>query len=185
MGSRQLGSRRAGFTLIEVMVAVVLLSVAMLGFSRAVVSSMIASDTDRGVRMAAEASRSQLETLLGSDFSQVFALYNDNPADDPGGVGTAPGSTFDVEGLDVQDGDADGQVGKFLLPFVQKAGIWELREDLDLPELGLPRDLSGDGIIDDQDHSTDYVLLPARVRIDWQGAGSPAHVQFHTVLMGL
>ena len=177
--------KRAGFTLVEVMVALVLLSVAMVGFSQSIVSSMVAANTDRDVRKATEASRGAMERLAGADFSELFALYNGNPGDDPDGAGSAPGQAFDVTGLTVLDDDDDGQVGQVLMPFVEVAGIWQLREDLNLPELGLPRDLSGDGIIDSLDHSTDYVLLPARIRIEWKAAGAPAQVEFHTILMGI
>jgi len=185
MGSRAFVAGRSGFTLVEVMIAFVLLSVAMMGFSRSVVSSMVAAGSDTEIRAASEASRAVLERLAGSEFSDIFRLYNGNDADDPGGAGTAPGATFDVAGLDARADDADGQVGEIVLPIVEVAGVWQLREDLDMPELGLPRDLSGDGDIDDQDHSLDYVILPARVRIEWQGSGGPAHVEFHTVIMGL
>ena len=177
--------RRGGFTLVEVMVAFVLLSVAMMGFSRSIVSSMMAANTDRDVRRATEASRGIMERLSGADFDDLFELYNGNTLDDPDGVGTAPGMTFRVPGLTVQDDDEDGEVGEVLLPFVQVGGVWVVREDLDLPELGLPQDLSGDGIIDDQDHSDDYLLLPARIRIQWQGAGTDSQVEFHTILMGI
>ncbi len=185
MRNRLCAGGEVGFTLVEVMIAIVLLCLAMLGFSRSIVSSMVASSTDREVRTAAEASRGALERLSGSDFSEVFKLYNGDPADDPDGAGSAPGSTFDVTNLDSLDGDPDGQVGEVLLPIIEVDGTWQVREDLEWPQLGLPRDLSGDGVIDDQDHSLDYVLLPARVRIEWKGRGGPAHIQFHTVLMGV
>lgn len=182
---RRAKCRQSGFTLIEVMVAIVLLSIAMLGFSRSVVSTMVASDTDREVRSATEASRAALERISGATFSEVFALYNSDDEDDPDGDGTAPGTAFDVAGLDALPGDEDGRVGEVLLPFLDTPGGPQVREDLDIPELGMPRDLNGDGVIDDQDHSGDYVLLPVRVRLEWQGSGGPAQVEFHTVLMGV
>lgn len=185
MGNRQLGAGQAGFTLIEVMVAVVLLSVAMVGFARSVVSGISAGGTHREVRKASEASRGVLERVSGSEFSQVVALYNGDPADDPGVAGTAPGASFDVAGLDPRSDDPDGRVGEILLPVIEVGGVWQVREDLELPELGMPRDLSGDGVIDNLDHSLDYVLLPVRVRLEWQGAGAPAKVEFHTVLIGI
>jgi prepilin-type N-terminal cleavage/methylation domain-containing protein len=183
MGRGRFGLEGGGFTLVEVMVALVLLSIAMLGFSRSVVASMIAADTDREVLTATEASRGIMERLSGSDFFQVFVLFNGDPSDDPGVAGSAPGATFDVPGLDPQTGDPDGQVGEVLLPFTKVDGVWQVREDLDLPALGLPRDLSGDGVIDTLDHSSDYVILPARVRIEWRGDAGDASAEFYTVLM--
>ncbi|MFT7678178.1 MAG: prepilin-type N-terminal cleavage/methylation domain-containing protein [Planctomycetota bacterium] len=185
MSINRIVTRRGGFTLVEVMVAFVLLSVAMMGFSRSVVSSMMAANTDREVRKATEASRGVMERLSGANFEDLFELYNGNALDDPDGAGTAPGPTFSVTGLTLQDDDDDGMVGEVLLPFVQVGGVWIVREDLDLPELGLPQDLSGDGVIDSLDHSDDYLLLPARIRIQWKAAGAPAQVEFHTILMGV
>lgn len=176
---------RAGFTLVEVMVTLVLLAVAMLGFSRSMVSTMVAADTDREVRLSTEASRAVFERLSGAAFEEVFALYNSDPNDDPDGPGTGPGVNFDVEGLDPLPADPDGSVGRVWLPVVEVAGIPQLREDVQMPELGMPRDLSGDGVIDDLDHSGDYVILPVRVELDWQGNGGPAEVEFHSVLMGI
>jgi hypothetical protein len=57
-----------------------------------------------------------------------------------------------------------------------------LREDVNLPELGMPRDLNGDGAVDAGNHSTDYRLLPVIVRVRWQGAGGPSQFELKTML---
>lgn len=48
-------------------------------------------------------------------------------------------------------------------------GLWTLREDVELPALGMPRDLNGDGRIDSIDHRFDALAIPVLVRIRWQG----------------
>jgi hypothetical protein len=50
--------------------------------------------------------------------------------------------------------------------------------------LGMPRDLNGDGAVDTADHSLDYVILPVRVRVTWQGVGGARTVETSTVLGG-
>ena len=40
-----------------------------------------------------------------------------------------------------------------------------LREDLSLSTFGMPADLNGDGVIDDQSHNDDYLAIPIRVSI--------------------
>ena len=40
-----------------------------------------------------------------------------------------------------------------------------LREDISLPNFGMPADLNGDGAIDDGSHNDDYLAIPIRVSI--------------------
>ena len=76
-------------------------------------------------------------------------------------------------------GDADALVGRVELPLLGG----QLREDMVFPELGLPRDLNGDGIIDALDHSTDCVLIPMRVSVDWQSRKGPRTVTLTTIIV--
>jgi hypothetical protein len=57
-----------------------------------------------------------------------------------------------------------------------------LREDLEAPELGLPRDLDGDGEIDGEDHRDDFRVLPVLLELDWVGPAGPQSVRMSTVL---
>jgi len=59
---------------------------------------------------------------------------------------------------------------------------WQLREDFVDTELGLPRDLSGDSIIDDEDHSADYLILPIRIRMRWQGVYGERTLDLYTMV---
>jgi hypothetical protein len=72
-------------------------------------------------------------------------------------------------------------VGEIVFPLA--AG--ELREDLDEPRMGMPRDLTGEGDIDNLDHSLDYRLLPVLVRLRWLGAGGHAKFELLTVIKGV
>ena len=58
----------------------------------------------------------------------------------------------------------------------------ELLEGLELPRLGMPRDLSGEDEIDDFDHSGDYKLLPVLVRVQWRGAAGDGTFEILTIL---
>ena len=180
---RRLG--QAGFSLVEVMVALVILVVSVAGYSSAIVSTTLSAETTREMRSATEAAWSRMEALQGVAFADAFATYNSNPADDPGGAGSAPGCDFDTSLLSASEGDADGQVGEVLMPAVWVDGVLQLREDVDMPELGMPRDLSGDGVIDDLDHFADYVILPVMVRMNWTGSGGPMALEFRTTLIGI
>ena len=115
--------------------------------------------------IAQMAARQMLERMQEQTFSQVFALYNTTTADDPGGVGTAPGANFAVTGLQVQRNDADGRVGEILFP----VNGTQLRENVTDLALGMPRDLNGNAATDALNHATDYVLLPVTIRLRWRG----------------
>lgn len=171
---------RGGMTLLEVMVGMAILATAYGAFSLSIVKSMQAARTDKEMSLATAAARQTLAEVQASAFDQVFALYNSNPADDPGGAGTAPGSGVLVLGLDPQPGDLDGFVGEVIFPSVTGGVSEELREDVESVALGTPRDLNGDGAVDALDHSGDYQILPVVVRFRWQGAGGPASVEFRT-----
>jgi hypothetical protein len=114
-------------------------------------------------------------------FRQLWALYNDDPADDPAGPGTAPGPHFAVSGLDPLEGDSDGCVGRVRLPSAEG----QLREDADDEGFGLPRDLNGDTLIDERHHADDYAILPVLVELEWRSSLGPRRLQMHTMLADL
>ena len=181
----------AGFTLVEVMIALVVIVLALQGFSQSIVSTMVAADADAEVRRATEGARQAMEQVKGANFKDIFALYNDDPADDAGVKdplkNPAQGSDFDIPGLSPVDGDPDGSVGKITIPVVINTGtgLAELREDVNFTALGLPRDLNADGVLDAANHITDYLILPVIVRVEWQGSSGPAYVEFKTLLSGI
>jgi hypothetical protein len=62
-------------------------------------------------------------------------------------------------------------------------GPFQLREDVVDPEMGMPRDLSGDSVVDSADHALDYMLLPVRVTIEWQGVTGRRRFQMFSLLV--
>jgi hypothetical protein len=130
---------------------------------------------------ASEGTRVVLERMRNESFDELFALYNADPSDDPAGPGTAPGHRFAIEGLDPLEGSPDGMVGEVRFPTLEDGGALELREDSEDAELGMPRDLNGDSILDDEDHAGDYILLPVCITVDWNGRHGPRHIEFFTM----
>jgi type II secretory pathway pseudopilin PulG len=178
---------RRGVTLLEIVVAmpIILVSASLM------VGTLLAATRQRTVNgesaRAAEVLRSTLELMRNEDFRFLAALYDRDPFNDPMGPGTAPGGAFDVRGLRPVQGDPDGRVGEVLLPLVDAAPVgsvlpqWELREDLNDAGLGLPRDLNGDGAVDDLTHADDYRVLPVTVVARWQGRFGPRTLRMHTL----
>ena len=175
---------RAGMTMVEIMVAFSALTAGMLAFCLVILSSNVATETNHQVTVAKEAARQMIEELQAEALSNVFARYNASDADDPGGIGTAPGDGFEVAGLDVADGDADGMCGTILFP-VDPANSSSLREDIPNSLFATPRDLSGDGVPDALNHAGDYQILPVVVRIEWRCATGPARLEFRALLGGI
>lgn len=156
-------------TLVEVMVALVILTVSTYMLSSTITAAVAHSEIKRERALAVEAAMNVLETMRAYPFEELHRLYNDDPNDDPDGVGTAPGPHFAAPGLSPVTGDADGFVGRVLLPGMEAT----LHEDVVIDELGMPRDLDGDLKVDDEDHADDYMILPAKVFVEWEGtAGS-------------
>ncbi len=166
-------------TLIEVMVAMLVMTVAVQILSSIMSASMsyTASKQERG--LAVESAMNVLEEMHATPFYDVFATFNSIDTDDPRGAGTGHGAAFSVPGLDPIPGEAF--VGRVLLP--ERNGV--LLETLESAELGLPRDLNGDLLVDGLDHSDDYLLLPVLVIVRWQGRYGPRTLRLGTMLADL
>jgi hypothetical protein len=175
-------SRRAGLTLIEIAVGCAILVTGVLAFAQAMIAIEKGQQHTREVGRATQAARQMMESIQAQAFEEAFRYYNGTPADDPGGVGTAPGKDFDVPGLTPRPDDPDGHVGEVIFPTPPNLpGV--LREDTVDAKLGMPRDLNGDGLINTlADYSTTYVILPVRVRVQWVGPGGPGVVELRTLL---
>jgi type II secretory pathway pseudopilin PulG len=172
-------ARRAGLTMIELAVSMVILLVAVGGTLSSISSTVVLGESTRETTLAYLAAQRQLEGLRTQNFRQLFALFNAVPADDPAGEGTAPGQNFDVAGLSPTKDDADGRVGQILFP-VAEDDEGQLREDVLF--IGRQHDLDVDGGIDVADVSASYALLPVRVRVEWKGRSGNRYVELQTVL---
>jgi prepilin-type N-terminal cleavage/methylation domain-containing protein len=171
-----------GFTMLELMLVVSVLAIAFVALSRSLVGSMAMSGVNRESALATDGVRQMIEVLQGvEEFDQVWRLYNADPGDDPG-PGPAPGNAFDVPGLRAVAGDADGRVGEIVFPDADTGAGLGLFEDLDLPDLGRPRDLDADGDVDGVDCSATYRLLPVLVRLRWQGPNGERTAEVSTIL---
>jgi prepilin-type N-terminal cleavage/methylation domain-containing protein len=176
---------RGGFTLIELMVALSVAAIGMLGFSQAIIAAVALNESSQEEALARAGACEMLESFKGVPFAEVFSRFNASELDDPlGGLVVSRG--FLIEGLSPQEDDNDGFVGEIEFPSIFfEDGSEQLREDVVDAGLSTPRDLNGDNIVDDVDHADDYILIPVRVRVSWRGPGGDASLEFRTILSGL
>lgn len=156
---------RAGMSMVEVMIALTVLTVTVFMLTSTMGSSMSYTSTKMEKALASDAARNLLETMRAEQFSQLFARYNNSPEDDPGGAGSAPGAFFAVEGLEPLPNNPSGKVGEVLMASPGPS----LREDVTNSVLGFPRDVSGDSNVDDKNHALDYMVLPVGIKVEWKG----------------
>lgn len=152
--------------MVEVMLAMSILMVALLALTQSLVGSTSLNQVNRDTALAMDALRETVERLAGEpNFEDVFDDIVANPY-------------FDVRGLEPVPGAP--AVGEIIVPVVVTAGGPELREDLDMPELGMPRDLNGVAGLGNA--SDDYLLLPVLVRVRWVGAAGERMSEVRTIL---
>jgi type II secretory pathway pseudopilin PulG len=174
----------AGFTLVEVLLVCWVLLIALGSVVAVVTSSQRLARTNEETSIAYAAARQRMAELQSVPFQEIFARYNGAPNDDPGAPGSAPGKDFAVRGLSAALDDADGFVGEVVFPELPiGGGLSELREDVVLPSLGMPRDLNGDGAPPDAlNHAGDYVILPVTIQVRWRGAAGTSVFTLDQVL---
>ena len=178
-----LSKKRKGFTLVEIAMAAAVLTIAAGGLMSSIVASMALTRVNNETALAQSYARRAIENMQGVDFADVFRTFNADPDDDPAGVGTAPGANFAAFGLEPLAADADGRPGQITFPSIVVGGVEQLRENIDDPALGMPRDLNGDGHPPDAlNHAADYRVLPVRVRVQWRGAAGPRTITIETLL---
>ncbi|MBI5364976.1 MAG: hypothetical protein HZA53_17495 [Planctomycetes bacterium] len=171
--------------MVEITVAASVLVIGALGMVTSVAASLRLVDANRESMVAHQAARGLAEQMQNLTFAQVFATYNANAADDPGGAGRAPGATFDVGGLRVPTAHGGGvaaatRVGAIEFPTLASGVLSESVVDA---RLGMPRDLNGDGVITNGAMPGSYLLLPVRIRLRWQGAGGTHTMTVETLLV--
>ena len=110
--------------------------------------------------IAVFAARNVAEQVRATPFEDLVTAYGQDAAGAPWGATAAD--------LDLVRGAPEGLLVTVTLPIV--GGV--LREDANLPLLGMPMDLNADGVIDALDHGLDYLILPARIQATWTDGGS-------------
>lgn len=173
--------RSAGFTLVEVSVSITVLVLGVLGMLASVTTGDRLILENRETRQAFVAAQTMFAELQSQPIETVFQRYNGTKSDDPGGGTLSPGSTFTACGLARFTADSGEATGELRFP---SSNGTHLREDLDLPSLGMPRDLDGDGVISQTPLTKTPLILPVAITVRWQTSKGPREVEVRKFLFG-
>ena len=169
-----------GISLVQTAASVALLAVGVLATAGSMVSSSQSTRVTDEMETARRAIAERVELLKAAPFKQVFAMFDASTANDPVGV-VSPGKYFVVTDLVPPAGVLPDRMGWVEFPTVEVGGVMQIHENLDLPQFGMPRDLTADGVVDALDHSADYKLLPVSVHLVWKGV--EGNSSLHTTLL--
>ena len=171
-----------GWALLEISIAMSLLGLAVVGMASVIMSAGALAMLNRETALAMQAGRGFTEQMQSAfAFEELFAAYNENPLDDPG-TSLAPGSEFQILGQSLGHGSTSYRLTADGVIRFPENSLGQLREDILMPELGMPQDLNGDGVIDNQDHSLDYRLLPVSISLTWRSKHGQRTMTFRTIL---
>lgn len=196
--TRGRGRPDAGLSLVELMIALVVIAIAMIALISLIVSSSQVQQETREKTLAYNAARLKLEEMRSATFSEIFVRYN--PSDDtivnitgqpndsgPRGAANPrePGEWFSIEGLTPISGDTGaGRIDFPLTGANLSEDITPVSTDPDLEtQLGLPKDLNRNGTTNETNVSTTYKILPVRVRVRWLGVGKKVTTIYITSLI--
>lgn len=143
-----------GFTVIEVMASVGLLTIGFLGLATGIVANSRAYEGAREDAQAIHALRKMAETIRGTAFAEVAVRWTGY-------------------GFVVPEIGATGTVTVF---------VNETDSSTEARKLGLPRDLDGDGAATRTNVSASYQLLPLKVEVTWNGRQGPKSESLHFLL---
>ncbi len=160
--ARGIRSRR-GFALIELAIALSILVIGLVSIVSATSRMHHLRHQNRDRALAQNGLRSISERIHARShgFSADPATWSSNliPVFAPGG---AIGDTFDVEGLNLAPGAQ--VIGTIQIVIDETATDQQLNA-----QIGMPRDLNGDGQASNTDVSQNACMLPVIVRLQWRG----------------
>lgn len=179
-----------GVTIVEMMIALAILSIGLLGLCSAIISNMTTIDHNREEVIAMNAIRRQLTLLEMTSFNTVPA--GGSTAEVPGVVQAFGNVNFAVPEL-------NGATGRVIMPTtgggilnetmtaITVQNIDGLGRSESLATLGMPMDINFDNDPNDTAvANTAYQIVPVRIRVQWHSPtsqpGRPHEVVFNTVL---
>jgi type II secretory pathway pseudopilin PulG len=176
------GGRRArrGFTMVELAIAMSMLMIGLVSAASATMRMQHLRKQNRERVVAQNALRSMGERIHAQAYRDSLDhpdTWAQNVLDAFGPGGTLKG-VFDVEFLSPPSEDQE-------FPGTIQVIVDETTTDTALGmDLGMPRDLNGDGDAADLDVSADACILPVVLRIEWKGQQGLQEISHGFFVMG-
>lgn len=169
---------RRGFALIELAIAISILVIGLVSVVSATSRMHHLRHQNRDRSVAQNAMRSISERIHARSYAfsadpttwsaNLIGVY---------GPGGSSGNTFDVEGLNVAAGSQ--VIGTIQIVIDETLTDQQLNA-----QIGMPRDLDGDGQVSNTDVSQNARMLPVIVRQRWRGQSGPASLTHTFYVMG-
>jgi prepilin-type N-terminal cleavage/methylation domain-containing protein len=150
-----------GFTIVETVMAMTLISVALLALMQTVLSSMALVEVNRQDALVQAEIRKQFADVQAMSFYSVFT--------------NKTGATFTVAGV-------AGSVGQILFPVNSAGNLDETLSDSQFQNCGFPRDLDMNGIVSNTNANLKYKILPVKIRVTWPTIQGTRKVEYNTIL---
>lgn len=163
MHVHNLSPKRQGLTLIEVVIALVIVAVGLMGIMSALLSVSTLVNSNHDQLVAINIARQKLAEIQNATFQTTFAQYGPN---------SETGGNFTISQL-------ENGSGKIIFP-VNSSG--KLDETVINENLGMPQDLNGNGNKIDTDVSATYTILPIRIHLQWTSSTGARELDLNTML---
>jgi Tfp pilus assembly protein PilV len=173
-----------GISLVEVLIATVILAVAIFGHAASVLAAHRLNKTTEDSGIAALTLGRFVERLRADPdwpglYARLRAISTESTGDTTlSKLGADSSLTCYPATTYYSDFTVPAALGttRFLVqvPSTTVSGVPALRESASAPRYGLPYDMNGDGAVDANSRNTDYVKLPVVVRIRWSRANGEA-----------
>lgn len=174
------GRSEAGISVLEIMIALVVIAIALLAVTSLLFSSNRIQHDGKERMIAFNAARQVLEDMRAANYDHVWHRYNSIKADDITGV-TNPGNTFKVPGLPPRKDGSDP--GRIYFPedstgtnIVESPSNAALRTSLGMDSKDfngiVGKDLNRDG--DNADafsNNAQFFILPIMIEVVWVTPG--------------
>jgi len=151
--------------------AMAMIAVALMALMSSVVSSMTLIEINRQEAIALSAARTKISEIEAYDFDNVFADYKSGAK-----------STFSIAGI---SNPPTQQVGRVVFPTNGSANLDETLSDASFSGLNFPRDLNLDGDSSDTNVNASFVILPIKVRIQWESVQGLRTIEYKFIISKL
>ena len=183
-------------TLIEVVIALTVLSVGILGLLVSISSSLIATDANREEAIAMNCARAKLSELqlltLNGNFSTIFSTYNSTQTAHSVNVATMFSNPTAENNLSDPNASCtvlfpEGGAGGTLVEGSSPSDIFFGLTAAQANNMGMPQDIDGNGTLDGitTDKAGTYSILPVCINVSWVSINGNRSVNLYAVLARL